>query len=113
MTHSFLPALPTGYHWQLCGEDGAEITGDYYAECDATEARIWAESGDAPEIVLTRTGSWGYWGPDGPSHEGGLRQWAIETPVEMIPEGLYSGEEFTALADVGRRIKLAEIEEAF
>lgn len=109
MTHSFLPELPEGYRWQIIGEDGTEITGDYYAECDAIEARIWAENGDAPELVLTRTGDYGYWGPDGPSHEGGLRQWAIETVPEMTPKGLYHWEQFEVLADVGRRVQLPEI----
>lgn len=103
MTHSFLPELPAGYRWQLIGEDGTEITDDYYAECDAIEARIWTENGDAPELVLTRTGDYGYWGPDGD------RKWAIETASEMTPKGLYHWEQFDVLADVGRRVQLPDI----
>lgn len=96
MDTTFLPELPQGYHWQLCAEDSREVTSDYYAESDATEARIWHEAGDAPEIVLTRTGEFGYWG------EAGLRKWAIEGEC---PAGLMEWEQFEVLSEVARRIK--------
>lgn len=104
----FLPELPDGYHWQLCVGDsngGRDITGDYYAECDANEARIWPEDGE-PVLVLMRTGDFGYWGPTGVDGEGGLRKWEI---VGQCPDGLMEWEQFETLSQIPHRIKLEEV----
>ena len=99
MEHSFLPDLPSGYHWQLCADD-EDITSDYYAESDATEARIWTETSDLV-LHMTRTGDHGYWGMNG------LRKWVIEG---QPPEGLMSWEQFETLSDVGHRLHLEPLE---
>lgn len=99
----FLPDLPAGYRWQLCVGDsngGREVTHDYYAESDANEARIWSDGAGEPELVLMRTGDFGYWG------EKGLRKWEI---VGQCPDGLMAWEQFETLSDVARRIQLPEV----
>jgi hypothetical protein len=104
----FLPALPSGYSWALIAEDGRNCTGEYMAEPDAVEARIWCENGD-PVLVLKRTGDFGYWGPDGVDGEGGLRKWAIEGHA---PQGLYDWEQFETLSEIPHRINLSTEEHA-
>lgn len=104
----FLPELPDGYSWQLCTEDGRDCTGDYLAECDAVEARIWCENGD-PVLVLKRTGDFGYWGPGGVDGEGGLRKWTIEGHA---PDGLMDWEQFETLSQIPHRINLPTEEHA-
>lgn len=101
MTDSFLPELREGYRWQLTAEGGWDCTGEYYAETDAVEARIWHE--DVPVLVLTRTGDWDYWGSDGIDGTGGLRTWAIQGPA---PEGLMDWEQFVTLSQIPHRIHL-------
>ncbi len=104
-SYNFLPDLPDGYHWQVCrGEQ--DITGDYYAESEATEARIWTESADLV-LCLTRTGDYGYWGADGPDHEGGLRKWQVQG---QAPEGLMDWEQFETLSEIGHRLQLEPVE---
>jgi hypothetical protein len=97
-----LPELPNDYHWQLTTEDRRDCTGNYLAECDAYEARIWCENGD-PVLVLKRTGDFGYWGPGGVDGEGGLRKWAI---VGHAPEGLHDWEQFETLSQIPHRLSL-------
>lgn len=92
----FLPPLPAGYCWQLVAEDGRDCTGDYYAETDAVEARIWTDSSDIV-LVLKRTGDHGHWGGDG------LRKWEIEG---MAPQGLHDWEQFEVLSDIPHRLAL-------
>jgi hypothetical protein len=104
--HNFLPELPDGYHWQVW-LDGQDITEDYYAECEADEAFIWTVAPVAMVVHLTRIGDYGYWGADGPDHEGGLRKWQI---MNVVPDGLHAWEQFETLAEVGRRIKLEPLE---
>jgi hypothetical protein len=95
----FAPELPEGYHWQFC-KAGDDITGDYYAESDADEARIWCENADLV-LCLKRTGDHGYWGEQRQDGEQGLRKWEIEG---QAPEGLFSWEQFEVLAGIPQRI---------
>lgn len=104
----FLPELPAGYRWQLCNADRGDITGEYLAECEADEARIWS-AGDDVMLALKRTGDFGFWGPGGVDGEGGLRKWTI---VGQVPEGLHDWEQFETLAQIPHRLSLPVEESA-
>lgn len=51
-------------HWQWC-QDDRDITGDYYAEEDATEARQWTETGHLIVAFERTPDGWVLSGADG------------------------------------------------
>lgn len=50
--------MPLSCHVQYCA-DGADVTGDYCAESDAPEARVWTDTGDL--LGAATRNSRGYW----------------------------------------------------
>lgn len=57
-TPDFSAELPEGWSWQYC-KDGHDISGDFYAEQDADEVRLWIEDGTIMGCwERTRRGNW-------------------------------------------------------
>lgn len=94
MSDPTVPDLPPGYSWQFClREENRDITGDYYASVDATEARIVHESGDFAVVLVRDT-------PD--------ERWRTDGHVE----GLYDWETFLSIHEIMHRITLPTEENA-
>ena len=95
MADPTIPYLPPGYRWQFCNrEENRDITDEYYASIDATEARIWGEGDGDPFVVLIRDTVDDRWRTDG------------------HVEGLYDWETFLSIHDIMHRIKLPSEENA-
>lgn len=88
MADPTVPDLPEGYRWQFAlRAENRDITEEYFASMDATEARIWHEGG-ACMVALVRDSAEERWRLDG-----------------SCP-GLHDWETFGSVVDIVHRIEL-------